>query len=241
MCVCYRELQMSGKKSKVVQKKATPKKVTPKKTVTKKVTPKKVDETEPKMKAKKLQEIDDNDSEDETGSTISDESTEDEVEEIASVHSDVETDDESEKTDTESEEDEESDKESESDAMSDAGSDVSLSFKSDKDDEDACIVPEIVDDVKTPAVRVKDEDRITGNMMTSYEFVRVIGVRAQQIALGAKLMIRVDDTNLSSLQLATLELEHKKTPLKIIRPLPNNKYEVWKIAELELPNTKDIL
>jgi DNA-directed RNA polymerase subunit K/omega len=67
--------------------------------------------------------------------------------------------------------------------------------------------------------------------MTSYERVRVLGIRAQQLNKGAKAMIKINQ-NLSVMEIAKLELEAGMTPLKIKRPLPNNTYEIWKISEL---------
>lgn len=81
------------------------------------------------------------------------------------------------------------------------------------------------------AIEVSKEDRITKNIMTTYERVRVLGIRAKQITLGAKVLIKTD-INISAMEKAVKELEAGMTPLKIKRTLPNNKYEIWKISEL---------
>ena len=80
-------------------------------------------------------------------------------------------------------------------------------------------------------IEVALEDRITKNIMTTYERVRVLGIRAKQITMGAKVLIKCDD-KLSAMEKALKELEAGMTPLKIKRTLPSNKYEIWKISEL---------
>jgi len=81
------------------------------------------------------------------------------------------------------------------------------------------------------SIEVSKEDRITKNIMTSYERVRVLGIRSKQITMGAKVLIKCDDS-LSAMEKALKELETGMTPLKIKRSLPNNKFEIWKISEL---------
>lgn len=82
-------------------------------------------------------------------------------------------------------------------------------------------------------LQVPDEERISRNILTKYEVVRIIGTRSKQISDGSKVFVKYDG-NKSAIELAELELKHKMIPLKIKRPLPNGKYEIWKISELEL-------
>lgn len=79
---------------------------------------------------------------------------------------------------------------------------------------------------------VPDEERITPPVLTIYEKVRILGVRAKQLAMGAKVMLK-NPGNKSALELAELELKHNMIPFIIHRPLPNGKYERWKLSELE--------
>lgn len=80
--------------------------------------------------------------------------------------------------------------------------------------------------------QIPDDERITKNILTKYEKVRILGTRAKQIALGAKVLVKTNDTK-SPYELAILELENNILPFKIKRPLPNNTYEIWKLSELE--------
>ena len=84
---------------------------------------------------------------------------------------------------------------------------------------------------------VPKEDRITMPYLTKYERVRVLGTRAKQISLGAKILVKnVDLTTKSPIEIAKIELELGVIPFKIRRPLPNGKVEEWKISELVKPN-----
>jgi DNA-directed RNA polymerase I, II, and III subunit RPABC2 len=107
----------------------------------------------------------------------------------------------------------------------------------DLDDEDCEYdYNEIYDEKKEePSVVVKPEDRITLPKLTKYERVRLIGTRAKQISLGAKVMVK-DTNGLNSIEIAKLELSFKMIPMKIKRVLPDNKIEIWKLSELELDN-----
>ena len=86
--------------------------------------------------------------------------------------------------------------------------------------------------------RVPDEDRITLNKLTKYEMVRVLGIRAKQISVGAKTLVKnIEDKK--PIEIALFELKNKTMPFKIKRPLPNNTYEIWKISELNINITEN--
>ena len=84
-----------------------------------------------------------------------------------------------------------------------------------------------------PATKVPDDERITLNKLTKYEMVRILGIRAHQISVGAKSLVK-NIENKSPIEIAIYELKNKMTPFKIKRPLPNNTYEIWKIKELDI-------
>ena len=81
--------------------------------------------------------------------------------------------------------------------------------------------------------RVPDNERITVPRLTKYERVRILGTRAKQISDGSKVFIKSNKVK-NAMDIAELELEYKVVPLKIKRPLPNGKYEIWSIRELEI-------
>lgn len=58
--------------------------------------------------------------------------------------------------------------------------------------------------------------------ITKYEKVRIIGTRANQLALGAPAAVEIDDLN-NVIKIAEKEYVLKKIPLVICRQLPNGK------------------
>jgi DNA-directed RNA polymerase subunit K/omega len=70
-------------------------------------------------------------------------------------------------------------------------------------------------------------------ILTKYEHARVLGARAAQIDNGAPLFITVDSSVMDSYLLAQEELKQKKIPFIIRRPMPNGKFEIWKLESLE--------
>ena len=71
---------------------------------------------------------------------------------------------------------------------------------------------------------------------TKYEFTTLIGIRAQQLADGAKPLISLDKFVLSSPRLvwdiAEKEVLEKKLPFIVHRQFPGGKSEYWSATEL---------
>ena len=70
--------------------------------------------------------------------------------------------------------------------------------------------------------------------LTKYEKTRVLGQRIQQLNNGAKAYINVADDIIDNNVIAEIELKEKKIPFIIRRPVPDNTFEYWKLADLEL-------
>lgn len=70
-------------------------------------------------------------------------------------------------------------------------------------------------------------------LLTKYEKARILGERARQINAGAKIFITVDPIVIDGYLIALKELEQKKIPFIIKRPLPNGGIEYWKLKDLE--------
>jgi DNA-directed RNA polymerase subunit K/omega len=82
---------------------------------------------------------------------------------------------------------------------------------------------------------VNNKDRITKPVLFKFERVRIIGDRTKQLSLGAKpMLLNVD--KLEPKRIAELELEKGVLPFIIERPMPNGKYERWKVSELKVVN-----
>jgi len=88
--------------------------------------------------------------------------------------------------------------------------------------------------VRNSAGVIVDELHRTIPIMTKYEKTRVLGQRAKQLNEGAPAFIKIDSTVIDGYLIAVKELEQKKTPFIIRRPLPNGGSEYWRIQDLEI-------
>ena len=79
-----------------------------------------------------------------------------------------------------------------------------------------------------------DAKHTTYPFLTNYERTKVISYRASQIASGAKPHIVVPEGITEAHIIAQMELEEKKLPFLIKRPLPDGTFEVWRLADLLL-------
>ena len=71
-------------------------------------------------------------------------------------------------------------------------------------------------------------------ILSRYEKARILGERAEQINSGAQPFIEVEDTMIDGYLIAMKELEQKKIPFIIQRPLPNGGCEYWRLSDLEV-------
>jgi len=69
--------------------------------------------------------------------------------------------------------------------------------------------------------------------LTKYEKSRILGERATQINAGAKPFIDVEPNVIDGYLIALAELEQRKIPFIIKRPLSNGGCEYWKLKDLE--------
>lgn len=83
---------------------------------------------------------------------------------------------------------------------------------------------------------IDDEIHRTVPLLTKYEKARVLGIRAKQIENGSLPLIDIDASIIDSYLIAIKELEEKKIPFIIKRPLPNGSNEYWKLSDLEVIN-----
>lgn len=81
---------------------------------------------------------------------------------------------------------------------------------------------------------IKDEKHTTIPIMTRYEKAKILGLRSSQINSGADVFIEVPPGIIDGITIAKMELEAKKIPFIIRRPLPDGKSEYWNIQDLEI-------
>jgi DNA-directed RNA polymerase subunit K/omega len=87
-------------------------------------------------------------------------------------------------------------------------------------------------------------DRITGIItdplhktvpfLTKYEKTRVLGIRSKQINNGGEIYIETPPNVVDGYTISEIELNNKKIPFIIKRPIPNGGCEYWKLADLEI-------
>jgi DNA-directed RNA polymerase subunit K/omega len=91
----------------------------------------------------------------------------------------------------------------------------------------------VIDYIETvvPKLTAKGTHK-TYPFITLYEKTKIIGLRANQLSKGARPYIPVPDHVSNVREIARMELEQKRLPFIIKRPLPNGKYEYWRLADL---------
>jgi DNA-directed RNA polymerase I, II, and III subunit RPABC2 len=88
--------------------------------------------------------------------------------------------------------------------------------------------------IRNSAGVIVDDLHRTIPIMTKYEKTRILGQRAKQLNEGSPAFIKIDSTVIDGYLIAVKELEQKKTPFIIRRPLPNGGSEYWRIQDLEI-------
>ena len=81
---------------------------------------------------------------------------------------------------------------------------------------------------------IVDDLHKTFPILSKYEYSKVLGFRAKQLNCGAKPFIMVDDNIIDGFVIAKMELDEKKLPFIIRRPMPNGSSEYWKLSDLEI-------
>ncbi len=81
---------------------------------------------------------------------------------------------------------------------------------------------------------IVDEFHRTVPILSKYEKTRLLGLRAKQISEGAQIFVEVDDKIVDGYLIALKELEMKKMPFIIRRPIPGGGSEYWRLADLEI-------
>lgn len=74
----------------------------------------------------------------------------------------------------------------------------------------------------------------TTPILTKYEQTRILGIRTKQLNNGAEPYISINENILDNYLIAQMELQQKKIPFIIARPIPNNTFEYWKLQDLEI-------
>tara|TARA_B100000902_G_scaffold253842_1_gene240319 strand:- start:602 stop:1246 length:645 start_codon:yes stop_codon:yes gene_type:complete len=79
-----------------------------------------------------------------------------------------------------------------------------------------------------------DEFHKTLPILTKYEKTKILGIRLKQLNNGSQPVINISENIIDNNIIALQELENKKLPFIIVRPIPNKTFEYWKLKDLEV-------
>jgi DNA-directed RNA polymerase I, II, and III subunit RPABC2 len=97
------------------------------------------------------------------------------------------------------------------------------------DYEDSIMEKLVIRDAYPPQ---KDAGHVTYPFLTLYERTKLLSLRASQLARGAAPFIDVPEYLTDVYEVAKAELEAKRLPYILKRPLPDGNYEYWRLADL---------
>ena len=94
------------------------------------------------------------------------------------------------------------------------------------------VIPKIPLQFVPPGGNKADSNHRTYPFLTNFEKTKIIGLRANQISKGSVPFIAVPKHITDVKDIARLELEQKRLPFIIKRPLPNGQFEYWRLTDL---------
>ena len=68
--------------------------------------------------------------------------------------------------------------------------------------------------------------------LTTYERTKILGFRANQLAQGARPYVEIPEYVTNTLDIAKLELNARRLPYIIKRPMPDGTFEYWRMSDL---------
>jgi len=94
------------------------------------------------------------------------------------------------------------------------------------------VIPKIPLQFVPPGGKTADSNHRTYPFLTNYEKTKIIGLRANQISKGSVPFVSVPKHITDVKDIAKMELEQKRLPFIIKRPLPNGTFEYWRLTDL---------
>ena len=95
------------------------------------------------------------------------------------------------------------------------------------------IVPEVPLQQAPPSEDGKRDTRHRSPpFLTIYERTKILGSRANQLAEGAMPFVTVPEYMTQPLEIAKLELEQRRLPFIVKRPMPDGSFEYWRLSDL---------
>lgn len=94
------------------------------------------------------------------------------------------------------------------------------------------VIPKIPLQIIPPGGAKADSNHRTYPFLTKFECTKIIGLRANQLSKGSAAFIAVPPHITDVRDIARLELDQKRLPFIVKRPLPNGLFEYWRLADL---------
>lgn len=82
------------------------------------------------------------------------------------------------------------------------------------------------------AVGPRDSKHVSQPFLTLYERTKILGTRANQLAQGALPFVHVPPHVTTPLEIAKMELEQRRLPFIVKRPMPDGTFEYWRLSDL---------
>ena len=83
-----------------------------------------------------------------------------------------------------------------------------------------------------PSEDGKDKNHKSQPFLSVYEYTRILGFRANQLAQGAPPYIVRPEHVTSVFEISKMELEQRMLPYIIKRPMPDGTFEYWRLNDL---------
>lgn len=77
-----------------------------------------------------------------------------------------------------------------------------------------------------------DENHTTQPFLSQYEKTSILGFRTNQLSQGARPFVSVPPHITSTFEIAKMELEQRRLPLIVKRPMPDGTFEYWRLSDL---------
>lgn len=94
------------------------------------------------------------------------------------------------------------------------------------------VLPSVPLQVAPAGPTATDANHTSPPFLTVYERTKILGTRANQIADGARPFIVVPDHMTDPLEIAKVELEQRRLPFIVKRPMPDGTFEYWRLSDL---------
>tara|TARA_B100000963_G_C22566908_1_gene644171 strand:+ start:565 stop:1323 length:759 start_codon:yes stop_codon:yes gene_type:complete len=94
-------------------------------------------------------------------------------------------------------------------------------------------IKELVKVIRNENNIIVDEFHKTLPILSKYEKTKILGLRIKQLNNNSKPYINVDENIIDNFIIANMELQEKKLPFIIERPI-QNRFEYWNIKDLEI-------